>query len=494
MTLTTRLSLFFLSALAVVLVGFSASLYWLARSRLFHQVDERSTAVLDTLQAAADVEPDGRLEWDPNERVLAFGNGSSGEPIVWAVFGDERELLHCGPKPVAPVESPFTERVEFQTAGEQIKEDVTWQGNPWRLTQRLLRTENPRERSASDVSQQNGHQDKKQHRELVLAVGLPLDPVFGTLRALGFVLAGLSFATWISAALVGRWLCRRALAPVTRMARSARAITAEDLSQRLPSVKTGDELEDLGRAFNDLLTRIQDSFERQQRFTGEASHQLRTPLTAMLGQLEVALRRERSPEEYRRVLVSLQKQGIQLRQIVEMLLFLARADAEAKLPELERLDLCDWLTGHLQSWERHPRRNDIRLEIGDAVPLCVQAHPSLLGQAVDNLLDNACKYSVPGTPVVLRPWRQGKEVCLAVEDQGCGIAAEELPQVFAPFFRSPDARRRGIGGIGLGLAITQRIVVACGGRIEVNSQVGQGSRFIITLASALSTLDCGVTP
>src|SRR5437763_732045 len=142
-----------------------------------------------------------------------------------------------------------------------------------------------------------------------------------------------------AAALAGRRLCRRALRPLTGMAAAARAISADDLGRRLPPAGTGDEVDDLGRAFNELLARLQESFERQRRFTGDASHQLRTPLAAMLGQVEVALRRERPPEEYQRVLTLVHKQSAKLREIVEMLLFLSRADAEAKRPQLEALDL-----------------------------------------------------------------------------------------------------------------------------------------------------------
>ena len=113
---------------------------------------------------------------------------------------------------------------------------------------------------------------------------------------------------------------------------NGRNISAVDLSQRLPSAITNDELDDLGRAFNDLLDRLQISFQRQQRFTAEASHQLRTPLAAMLGQVDVALRRDRSADEYRRALQSVQRQAEQLKQIIEMLLFLAREDSEAAVP------------------------------------------------------------------------------------------------------------------------------------------------------------------
>src|SRR5262249_7637251 len=153
------------------------------------------------------------------------------------------------------------------------------------------------------------------------------------LRRLGWTLAGLSLAVWLVAAGLGRRLCRRALAPVAQMAGAARSIPATEPGQRLPVAATADELGDLGRAFNRLLDRLQEAFERQRRFTGEASHQLRTPLAVLLGQAEVALRRDRPPEEYRRVLTVIAEQAGRLHRLVEMLLFLARADAEAAVPE-----------------------------------------------------------------------------------------------------------------------------------------------------------------
>lgn len=478
MTLATRLSLFFLAALGLVLVGFSATLYGLAHSHLSRQLEERANAALATLTAAVELE-DGHLEWDSQQRLPAFRAGSAGGPLAWGVF-DEAGRLKDGLGDA----SLFAGRTEPLEPGEQVSEEVTWQGVPWRVVRRTVWAEDLRDRPETEAPRPAGQLAKNQYRLLVLTAGVPVAPVHATLRTLAIVLTVLTLALWTAAAFGGRWLCARALAPVTRMAQSARSITAADLSRRLPDVRTGDELEDFGRAFNDLLSRIQDSFERQQRFTGEASHQLRTPLTAMLGQLDVALRRERAPEDYRRALGSVRKQVVQLQQIVEMLLFLARADAEARLPALERLDLGAWLMGHLESWQGHARRADIRPEVIADGPLWVKAHPSLLGQAVDNLLDNACKYSAPGSPIFLRVGRDGEEVSLAVEDEGHGIAAEELPHVFDLFFRSADARRRGIGGVGLGLAVTRRVIAAFGGRIEVSSQPGKGSRFVITLAAA----------
>src|SRR5262249_41187963 len=155
---------------------------------------------------------------------------------------------------------------------------------------------------------------------------------------------------------------------------------------------SGDELSEMGTAFNELLGRLQQSFEQQRRFTGDASHQLRTPLTAVLGQIEVALRRDRSAEEYRQILSTVQGQAGRLRQIVESLLFLARADAESRLPDLDTLDISTWLADHVAEWESQPRGADLRCECATGEAIFIRAQRPLLGQLLDNLWDNACKY------------------------------------------------------------------------------------------------------
>jgi signal transduction histidine kinase len=315
----------------------------------------------------------------------------------------------------------------------------------------------------------------------VLTVGLSLAPARATLGRLGWTLAGLSLLLWVASALAGRWLVRRGLAPMARMASAARAMKATDLHQRLPAPGTGDELADLQQAFNDLLSRLQDAFERQRRFTGDASHQLRTPLAVLLGQIEVALRRDRPAEEYRQVLSLAHAQGLQLRRIVEALLFLARADAESPLEALEVVDLAAWLPGHLAGWAGHPRAADLRPRVAADAPLPVRVQPLLLGQLLDNLLDNAFKYSEPGTPVVVTASRDGDQIALAVEDAGPGIDAADLPHVVEPFYRSARARLAGRGGTGLGLAVAQRIASVFGGRIEAAAEPGRGSRFTVLL-------------
>jgi signal transduction histidine kinase len=165
-------------------------------------------------------------------------------------------------------------------------------------------------------------------------------------------------------------------------------------------------------------------------------------------------------------------------------LFLARADADAGLPELECLDLDAWASDHLREWSGHERAADVRFGGCDGEPLWTRAHRPLLGQLLDNLLENACKYSGPGTPIVVRTWCEPDVVVLQVEDRGCGIPAEERARVFEPFFRAESARRLGHAGVGLGLAVARRIAVSHGGTISVESEPGGGSRFVVRLPRA----------
>src|SRR5262249_38927270 len=156
-----------------------------------------------------------------------------------------------------------------------------------------------------------------------------------------------------------RHLARRALAPLRRMVESARGLDALDPGWYLQEPGTGDELDELGRAFNDLLARLEIAYHRQREFSNDASHQLRTPLTILTGQIEVALRQERPAEEYRRVLGAALARGVQLRQIVEALLFLGRADADAALPDVEPIELNRWMAEHLSERLSSPGASEI---------------------------------------------------------------------------------------------------------------------------------------
>jgi heavy metal sensor kinase len=468
MTLTTRLTVFFLAALAVVLAGFSMTLYLLARSNWQHRLDDHLRACLNVLSAA--VENDGHgLEWEGQERLALLKLDPDLGSVCWIVHDNQGRIIDHSRqgdgllwRDQQACELTDADNQQWLTAegGVQIKE-------------------------AKDdfVANPDG---SKRYPALVFKAAVSLQPMRTALRQLAGTLAGVSLGLWLVAALASRWLCRRALTPLRRMADAARAMRAADRDQRLPVASTSDELQELGQAFNDLLARLQESYERQARFSGDASHQLRTPLTSLLGQIEIALRRPRTVEEYQQVLTVLHDQAMRMRQIVETLLFLARADAEAKAPQLQHLDLRAWLKEHLISWAGHARVADFRTEASGDEPLFVQAQAPLLGQLLDNLLDNSCKYSAPGTPITISLWAEKDAVCLTVADTGCGIASEDIPHVFEPFYRSPHARYQGVAGLGLGLAVAGRIARALGGSLHVSSQLDHGSRFTLRLPASLA--------
>jgi signal transduction histidine kinase len=467
-SLTNRLSLYFLGALALVLVGFSFGLYLMARTYLYRQLDARLEAALDTLAAVAESEPDG-LEWEPREHHLVLGQDAGEDQVRWAVRRAEGDMVDRSANYLFGLATPVLPALDAEGGSRPASA-----GQGWRLLQRTVHA-NP---ASAGVRSPDG---QPRYTALVIT-GMVLEgPVETTLRNLALALVGLSGGVWLTAAFLGRGWCRRALAPVTQMAVSARSIKGTDWGQRLPSPKTGDEVQDLGQAFNGLLDRLRESFERQRQFTGNASHQLRTPLAAMLGQVEVCLRRERSGEDYRQTLDLVRGQAQQLRQIIEMLLFLARADAETQLPNLERIDLIEWLPVHLRRWAEHPRAADFRIETPTQKQVCASVQAPLLGQLVDNLLENACKYSRAGSRITLRLECAKSQVLLSVVDEGEGIAAVDLPRLFEPFYRSARAHSQGKSGVGLGLAVAQRIATAFGGALAVTSDLGKGSCFTLTL-------------
>jgi heavy metal sensor kinase len=473
MTLVNRVSAFFLGWLGLSLVGSAAAVYLLARADLYREADARLEGTLDALTAAADIEPEG-IEWEANERTLPRGDGPN--VMHWAVSahdltaGRARTIDRSGP-----------EAQDWLWAGAPIVFDPS-SGAAWRVSRRMVYA-GPEPGRMPDHRTLAQPQRVVKYQRLELVAAVPLAPVHNDLDRLAAWLAVPTVGVWLAAALGGRWLCRRTLAPVAEMAAAARQLSPADPGARLAVRPATDELAGLGLAFNGALDRLQEAFERQRRFTGDAAHQLRTPLAAMLGQVEVALRRDREGTEYRATLAGVADEIRHLHRLTESLLFLARADAEVGLPDLHPVDLSRWASDHVEQWrDGHPgARVDV---VVDGLPPPVRTHPELLAQLLDNLLDNAVKYAPAESPTMVRVLARDGGAELAVEDSGPGIVAEDLPHVFDPFFRSAAARTAGVRGVGLGLAIARRIADALGARLTAESTAGRGSRFAVWLPAA----------
>jgi len=314
----------------------------------------------------------------------------------------------------------------------------------------------------------------------LIQVGIPLRRVEDALRRYLQIVLALVPVAVVLAAVGGAGIARVALRPVDEMARTARRITAEALSERVPRRGAGDELDYLADTLNGMLGRLEGAFGQLRRFTADAAHELRTPLTVLKGEIEVALRAERSPAEYQRVLETSLEEVDRLIRVAEDLLLLSRTAAESGLRrapvELEPLVL-----EGLDAGARLAARRGVSVSLGEVSAVTVVGDASALGRALLNLVENAVKYTPAGGRVTLSLHRDDHVARIAVEDTGVGIDPADQERIFEPFVRLDEARSRETGGTGLGLAIARSIAVAHGGRLDVQSAPKAGSRFTLQL-------------
>jgi two-component system OmpR family sensor kinase len=287
------------------------------------------------------------------------------------------------------------------------------------------------------------------------------------------------------ASLGGLWLASRALSPVDRLTRAAERIGRGNLTERVEEPRSRDEIGRLAATFNQMISRLEQAFERERRFTADASHELKTPLAVLRGDIEVALRRERTPEEYQRVLQSSLEEIGRLTKLTEDLLTLARSDADESVLELEQVQL-DQLASEARAYIA-PLADSAGVALSyDAPPspVAVEGDQKRLKQLLVNLLDNAIKYTPAGGSARLALAVEDSCAVIEVTDTGRGIPASALPHIFERFYRQTDPRDSRVTGFGLGLAISKWIVDAHGGSIEADSQEGRGSKFTVRLPLA----------
>ena len=307
-------------------------------------------------------------------------------------------------------------------------------------------------------------------------VGTSAAPAEDTLGQVLVMLAvGLPVA--VAAAVTGGFvLVRRALEPVERMAAKAEEITQHSLSERLPVVRSGDELERLSISLNHMISRLEDALRGSKQFVADASHELRTPLTVMRGELESLAQDTRLARETRETLGSVLEEVGRLTEIVESLFSLSRLDA-GEAGAWQRFDLAELAATTAEQMDLLATDKDIRLACDSAPGVHVRGDRARLKQVIVNLLDNAIKYTPRGGHIALSVRREGAAAVLEVTDDGVGIPAESLPHIFKRFFRVDSSRAREPGGAGLGLSIVRSICAAHGAEVEVASTVGKGSTF-----------------
>lgn len=281
--------------------------------------------------------------------------------------------------------------------------------------------------------------------------------------------------------LLGWFLTKRGLKPLHDVVRASETITSSNLSLRIPPTGAKDELDRLIETFNRMIERLDRSFQQMKQFTTDVSHELRTPITAVRGQLEVALMSSRSEEDLREAVSTALEETERLSNVVRAMLALSQAESGQLALRRERHDLAR-LAEEIMDQFRIPAEEAQVSLLADLAPGCeAEVDQVQFERLVSNLLSNAVKYTPAGGEVrlTLRPGRSS--VVMVVEDTGCGIPREHLPRIFERFYRVPGNGLAQKKGLGLGLSFVSWIVKAHGGAIDVSSEPGKGTRFTVTL-------------
>jgi heavy metal sensor kinase len=468
-----RLTLWYTAALTVVLVLYAGGVLVFLQHRLATELDRQVHDDFEVAEQMVEWTSEGEVRWRTDPHHAGSESGADTEQRQWVeVWSPEGRLLYrspasentaLGPAPVwsQAAQGPASRTLPGDRHLRLLQGAYAVGGHP--VVIRVARSEAPLRHALWTFL-------------LVLVLGLPL----------AVALAGVG----------GYALARRVLAPVGRMADQTRRITAERLGERLPVANPADELGQLAAVFNDTLARLERSFAQMRRFTADASHELRTPLTAIRSVGEVGLRAPRDVQTYREIIGTMLEEVDRLRQLVEGLLTLSRADAGSVPLTPEPVDLTALareVAHHLGVLAEEKHQS---LAVEATQPVSVWVDRLVLRQALINVVDNAIKYSADKATirVVVAEHQQG--ATLAVIDTGPGIAPQHRAHVFDRFYRVDTARAReggGTGGTGLGLSIARWAVEVHGGRIELESEEGQGSTFRMVLPASTSQPSSGRT-
>jgi heavy metal sensor kinase len=424
---------------------------------------DEKTAVLDIQKIFLLTDPDGNVLADTKtgDRQVSSTYEDIGIDPPKFVEARMREAMEASvlQKPGAPAKALFSER--RNSDGDRF----------------LIR---------SGVILDEGRLNPGRHLPYYMAIGTPLADNQKILAEFTWVYVAVIPGALILGSFLGWVMAGRALTPVMDIARAAQRISGSNLSLRIPTRETGDELDYLILTFNRMIERLQASFQQMKQFSADVSHELRTPITAIRGQLEVALFTAQTTEQYREAMFNALQDIDRLSQIVRALLLLSQAESGQLVLQKSRLNLCEVAEDLVDQFQIPAEAAGVVLT-ADLQPDCfVEADRVQIERMITNLLSNALKFTPEGGEVRLRLRTSPENVEIVVEDTGRGIATEHLPLIFDRFYRVPGSGSAPgpEQGLGLGLSFVAWIVKAHHGKIDVDSTPGKGTRFTIQLPAA----------
>jgi heavy metal sensor kinase len=460
LSIQVRLTAWYLLSLAIIVALFAGGSWLALKASMYHSIDRDLRYRIATVIPF--IESHSLNTRELFEKAFANSSDSSIVGVFVQITNDQAALLYESDVlashrvPLMPTGLPDGS-ISITTVGER--------GWPVRVASRRILVDGT---------------------GLTVHVVEPLRDLLSSLREYGLYLALLVPGVLLLTATAGYWMSRRALAPVEHIRKEAEAIDPADLTTRLRVPPTDDELARLARTLNAMLTRIEEGFRSIERFTADASHELRAPLALIITAGDVTLRRERSREELVETLRKIVREARHMSKLVENLLALARGDAQRESSELLPVDVAGMLRELCAELGAAARENGLKLTA--SVPdreVQVMGESTNLRRLFLILLDNAIKYTEAGSITLTLDWEDSL-VKVIVADTGIGIESAALPHVFDRFWRADKVRSRAEGGAGLGLSLASQIVQQHGGTISVESESGRGSRFTVQLKAANS--------
>jgi heavy metal sensor kinase len=440
-SIRTRLTLWYLAVIVVLLLIFSSVAYFMLDYTLYNNLDNTLQNRANSLNTPTYVVPKS------NELLMSFDANGNETQSVGGVTVDTPKLSGLIKKAIA---------------GQNAYLSATGTEN-----------QNIRLYATSFLNPFNG-------QPVVIVVGQTTTEITDVLHTFVYVIVIAMVAIIILAGIGGLFLAERALKPVQQITKTAQNIEGSDLSQRI-NVKTDDELGMLASTLNEMIGRLEESFNRQRQFTADASHELRTPLAIMQAEATLALSKERAPDDYRKSLETISQESDYMSSVIGKLLFLARSDAGKEQLTFEDVELKGLITGLASNIEALAQDKGIKFAVDAHEELMVSGDKVKLRQLFINILENAVRYTPTAGHISVSLVKQESNAVVSISDTGIGIPPEHLPHIFERFYRVDKARARADGGVGLGLAIAKIITESHKGKIEVESELGKGTTFRISI-------------
>jgi len=491
-SIRAKLALYILLLLGVLAIGLLTSVYLLARRSIWQSFRDSLVAEARSFASMMEYERGGSFDTEIPDSLL-----SRFEPVLgceyYRVFDYlGRRLAHSPSlQSQSSLWQPPPNWFRIARLGDSIFQKIRMgREEKGLLTLKCL----PRLEAAQ---QKDGEGEEGGKEEKVGKTAKPLDlkraaivvqvtrssaPVRHLLSRLRTILLVGGFLTLAAATLGSRAVACVGLRPVSRLASSVQKINEDTLGTRVPDAGLPEELIPLAAKTNEMLSGLEKAFQREKRFTSDAAHEIRTPLTALITALEVALRKDRSPQEYKETMTECLSSARRLKRLTESLLFLAALDAGKVHAQPRPLDIRRVLDDTVAIYRERANKKSLPISTNVSVGE-VRAEPDLLAPILNNLISNAIEYCRPGDSISISAYRRDsdKALCIEVADTGPGIPKSDIEKLFYRFYRGRQEGETGAAHVGLGLAIAAKAAEAMGGRLEVESELGKGSTFRLVL-------------